>query len=107
VSAAEGGAGDLLMQLEEWYSAQCDGEWEHRWGIRLHTLDNPGWLVRISLVGTPLAGRSFPQLDRGSDEGDWIACQIDGTDWVGAGGAGQLRRILAVFLAWADEEAGS
>ena len=107
MSAPEGGAGDLLMQLEEWYSAQCDGEWEHRWGIRLQTLDNPGWWVRISLVGTPLAGRSFPQLDSRVGEVNWIACQVDGTDWVGAGGPGQLRRILAVFLAWADEEAGS
>ncbi len=28
-----------LKKLAEWYHAQCDDLWEHRWGISITTLD--------------------------------------------------------------------
>ncbi|MFD5200063.1 Imm53 family immunity protein [Streptomyces sp. NPDC058375] len=31
--------------LQGWYSAQCNEDWEHEWGGKIETLDNPG-LVR-------------------------------------------------------------
>jgi len=34
---------DLLEQVEDWYSSQCNGDWEHQYGISIDTLDNPGW----------------------------------------------------------------
>jgi hypothetical protein len=33
---------DALDFLHRWYAAQCDGDWEHEFGIRLTTPDNPG-----------------------------------------------------------------
>ena len=41
-----------LSALEKWYSGQCKGEWEHGYGVRIDTLDNPGWRVHIALHGT-------------------------------------------------------
>jgi ribosomal protein L37E len=37
---------DLLSKLSDWYAAQCDGDWEHEFGIHIGTLDNPGWSVK-------------------------------------------------------------
>jgi Immunity protein 53 len=34
-------------RLQVWYLAQCDGDWEHRHGVTIGTLDNPGWSLRI------------------------------------------------------------
>ncbi len=45
--------------------AQCDGEWEHDYGIKIETLDNPGWLVSIDLLGTDLEDKSFPTIAQG------------------------------------------
>jgi len=50
---------DELSWLQQWYSAQCDGEWEHGSGITIETLDNPGWSVEICVEGTELASAPF------------------------------------------------
>ncbi|MEH0820740.1 Imm53 family immunity protein [Micromonospora sp. CPCC 205714] len=42
--------------LQAWYATQCDGEWEHEFGIQIETVDNPGWSVSIDLGDTALSG---------------------------------------------------
>ena len=92
---------DLLERIEEWYSSQCDGEWEHRWGVQIETLDNPGWIVRIDLVGTRLEGASFGRSENMDSAAAWLDCRTRDAQWVGAGGPRMLRRILGEFLDWA------
>ena len=45
---------DTLAWIENWYQSQCHGDWEHDYGIKIETLDNPGWRVVIDLAGTEL-----------------------------------------------------
>jgi len=45
---------NALSELQKWYFAQCDGDWEHSYGVRIDTVDNPGWTLEIDLVGTNL-----------------------------------------------------
>ena len=52
-----------LTELQAWYIAQCDGAWEHTYGIKIETLDNPGWMLRVDLVETELAGRAFDRVE--------------------------------------------
>jgi hypothetical protein len=33
---------DLLRWLQDWHAGQCDGDWEHSYGVDIGTLDNPG-----------------------------------------------------------------
>lgn len=33
---------DSLALLQQWYLQQCNEDWEHSWGVRIATLDNPG-----------------------------------------------------------------
>jgi hypothetical protein len=33
-----------LTWLQAWYAEQCDGDWEHQFGVSVETLDNPGWV---------------------------------------------------------------
>jgi hypothetical protein len=40
--------------LQRWYAEQCDGKWEHSYGVRIETLDNPGWQITVDLNGTGL-----------------------------------------------------
>ena len=48
-----------LIWLQRWFAAQCDGQWEHGFGITIETLDNPGWSVRICVEGTRLEFAQF------------------------------------------------
>jgi hypothetical protein len=53
---------DNISWLEDWYTAQCDGDWEHGYGVHVGTLDNPGWRVEIDLVGTRYDGVTSSNL---------------------------------------------
>ena len=47
---------NVILQLQQWYEAQCNGDWEHHYGISIESQDNPGWRVEIDLKDTPLCG---------------------------------------------------
>ena len=42
------------MWIQEWFFSQCNDVWEHSYGIKIDTLDNPGWSVLVDLHGTEL-----------------------------------------------------
>ncbi|WP_209980006.1 Imm53 family immunity protein [Paenibacillus eucommiae] len=44
---------------EKWYAENCDGDWEHCYGIRVSTIDNLGWAIDIQLEGTYLEDMDF------------------------------------------------
>ena len=70
---------DVLSQLQQWYARQCDGDWEHQYGVKVDTLDNPGWRVTIDLAGTDLEGRQFDPIERGLGDDsstDWHSLSV-------------------------------
>ena len=95
--------GTTLRRLADWYRSQCDGGWEHGQGVRIDTLDNPGWSVTVNLAGTVLENRPFKTKEsRYEDETDWLRCWKEGTEFRAACGVGRLEDALVVFLDWAD-----
>ena len=60
-----------LEQLEKWYAARCDGLWEHGWGIKIETLDNPGWTVHIDLNETRKDGAILETVKIERSDRDW------------------------------------
>ncbi|WP_083448670.1 Imm53 family immunity protein [Actinoplanes rectilineatus] len=76
---------DLVLSDDEgfgyvlrWYSEQCDGDWEHEFGIRLESLDNPGWNLRIDIGGTDLEGVLLAWFRRDYEVGRWMMAYSDG-----------------------------
>ncbi|MES2709793.1 MAG: immunity 53 family protein [Verrucomicrobiota bacterium] len=94
---------DTLQELQKWYHSQCDGDWEHGYGVEIGTLDNPGWRVSINLAGTPLAEQSFGPVERLGHKTEWIHCQVRDGKFEGHGGPFMLNEILQAFLTWAAE----
>jgi hypothetical protein len=101
---------NTLARLQTWYSHQCNGEWEHSSGIIIQSCDNPGWWIKINLIGTPLQTRAFAEIAEGVDVqrfalgSHWLSCHTENGIWHGAGDATKLERILEIFLAWAEED---
>ncbi|CAL79875.1 hypothetical protein BRADO6232 [Bradyrhizobium sp. ORS 278] len=91
-----------LKALQAWYASHCDGEWEHRYGIRIGTLDNPGWILRIDLSSTELAERPFTDVKvQGDDDDDWCHCRVRDGVFEAFCGPHHLEDVISIFLAWA------
>lgn len=93
-----------IERLCVWYRSQCDGDWEHSYGVKIENLDNPGWLVKVDLTGTDLVNEAFPARNHENlGAGEWIHCHKDGPLFVGACGPTQLDEVLRSFLDWAEQ----
>jgi hypothetical protein len=102
---------ELITWLEDWYASHCDGEWEHVCGVKIDTLDNPGWSVTVSLGGTSLADREFDPVEEAAGEHDWLVCRVEdseeleeGRRFVGVGDPSKLLDIIRRFRSWAEAE---
>ena len=91
---------NTVNRIEDWYGRMCDGDWEHTYGIRIDTLDNPGWCVHIDLAQTPLEERRFDEVRTERSDKNWVQCEVNNMKFTGHGGPGNLQEILEIFLAW-------
>ena len=91
---------DVLLWLQGFYESLCDGEWDHSEGIRIETLDNPGWLVFLNLEETDIDVPDMEIFVREGSERDWVHCRILNRRWEGFGGPGNLKEILVTLKNW-------
>lgn len=93
---------DALAWLQAWYTFQCDGAWEDEHGLKLETVDNPGWLLTVDLEETPLEGATLNEhrVERNND--DWLFLRADGRTFTGAGGARNLLEVIESFRRFAE-----
>ena len=90
-----------LERLQTWYLSQCDGDWEHSFGIHISTLDNPGWRVNIHLNETSIEGHEFQELRIERSESDWLFAWKTPKEFNIACGANNLEEGLGMFCDWA------
>jgi hypothetical protein len=88
--------------LMAWYRSQCDGDWEHQNGVRIGTIDNPGWSLDVDLAETPHAGRSVPQKLIERSEDDWIFAEVKDDVFRARGGPGNLSEMIKLFAAFVE-----
>jgi hypothetical protein len=92
-----------LEWLQQWYLAQCDGEWEHHEGVTIESLDNPGWRIRISVKGTPVEGHPYERTIDERTEQDWIHAWLEGGEWLAGCGPLNLGEVVNLFRTWVEE----
>ena len=92
--------------LQRWFKSQCDGDWEHQYGVVIDTLDNPGWSVRIDLLGTDLEDIEIERVVRDLwDDEKWIDLHIRNHQFQVATGPELLVEALQIFAEIANEPA--
>ena len=94
---------DNLLWLVSWYDRQCDGDWEHQFGVKIETLDNPGWGVRFSVQETELQDKKFQDIVIERTEKDWIFCKVRNGFVEGHCGTFNLPEVLQIFREWAEK----
>ena len=98
----------VFEKLSAWYEAQCNGDWEHHYGIQIETLDNPGWRVTIDLLGTNLENKPFSDISYNVDSKNnpiaakWLCCTVSNDQYIGAGDSSQLEKIIVHFCLWLE-----
>ena len=86
-----------LNWFEDWVYTHCDGEWEHTAGIRISTIDNPGWSVSIP-IGDADYKKDEILIKIDSEDGkNWISCFIKDGVFRGYGDTRKLADILECF----------
>ncbi len=98
---------DALAQLMDWYVSQCNGDWEHQYGVHLETLDNPGWMLKIDLMDTEHQDRLLERTTRGNSETDvsWSDCRVDKMQFCAACGPRDLPEVIDFFMRWIAQRA--
>lgn len=86
--------------LMGWYQSQCNGDWEHQYGVHITTLDNPGWALDVDLAGTPDAERVIPNEMVERSETDWVAVEVKDGTFHARGGPGNLGEMIGRFAAF-------
>ena len=85
---------EFVTALENWFVSNCNGDWEHQFGVRIDTLDNPGWSVDINLEDTVICERTFDSISVDRDEQDWVDCRVETNVFKGV----EVRETLGRFL---------
>lgn len=98
---------DELSFLVNWYASHCDGDWEHGNGIRLTTLDNPGWAFKVHLEDTELAGRPFDWISIDRSDFDWVHYRCADDVFEAACGARNLPEALGLFRTFVEAPSGA
>jgi len=99
-----------LAQLQRWYYSQSDGDWEHCYGIKIETLDHPGWHITIELTETEMEDLPFAEVQhnemghRYEDNPNWFVCRKVDDKFEGFGGPEQLEAMVGVFLTWVSSQ---
>jgi hypothetical protein len=90
--------------LTEWFMAQCNGDWEHDEGIRIETLDNPGWALDVRIANTELEGSVTDWHRDETSEHVWVHWRSTGQAFEARCGPKDLARALAAFQAFATSQ---
>ena len=100
-----------LSWLMRWYLSECDEDWEHSYGVKIDTLDNPGWSLSIDLRETSLEGRPFSKVAHGEPAGDltdwrslgsWWVADVEGESFKASCGPLDLATVIQLFRDWVE-----
>ena len=90
-----------LSKLQDWYISNCDGDWEHSYGFKLDTLDNPGWTITVDLDETHQEDWEFKEFKISPESDDqWLFISKEGNKLNCSCGPTELETMLMIVTQW-------
>ncbi|EJP17927.1 hypothetical protein LEP1GSC080_4809 [Leptospira interrogans str. FPW2026] len=87
----------MFSWLIEWYQSQCDGDWEHEYGIAINTNGDRGWQIKIEVNFTELDGVEVAHTLNQKGEDDWYSFSLKDGKFLAEGDSKKLPIILEKF----------
>ncbi len=105
-----------VTNLINYYKKRCNGKWEHYHGIKIETIDNPGWMISVSVENAQecrltflfkkhhskykasenARSYSYPLLYKRCYQSKWIEVIMRDNKVVGACDENSLVRLLCI-----------
>lgn len=89
-----------VSRLCAWYASHCRNDWHEDHGVRIDTLDNPGWSLVIDLEQTDLENRGFEDVRIERSDQDWVQARKRDSKFEAFGGPSNLDEMIGIFLDW-------
>ena len=94
---------DVLRELQSWYGEQCNGIWEHQYGVSISNIDNPGWIFEVDLSDTILLEKKFESVVMNNNEsGEWYNCQKYANKFIANCSPYELIVVIKIFTDWVN-----
>jgi hypothetical protein len=87
----------ILQWLQRFYQEQANGDWEHTYGIKIETVDNPGWWICIDLADTDYADLHDISLTETVTDSDWYFYRFANKQFTASGDLSKLEFLLCKF----------
>jgi len=94
---------DELDWLQRWYGSHCDGDWEHKYGLEIRTLDNPGWRLIADLGGTPAESKKLEKVEIERSDDDWLHYWVEKKRFHAYGSPRNQREGIARFREFVEQ----
>ena len=89
----------MLEWLENWYESQCDGNWEHDYGVKIENIDNPGWSITIN-INEIIEKVTLNKIDWtiiGDFESKWVGFMLSDDIFKASGSSKNLSILIYIF----------
>jgi hypothetical protein len=90
---------ETIDRIQDWYKINCNGDWEHSYGYKIETLDNPGWAIKIDLSETSLDKLEFKREFRNpKNENDWFNIHTENQTLIIYCGPENMKTTFEIFF---------
>jgi Immunity protein 53 len=86
-----------LTWLSDWYQSNCNGDWEHNYGVKIETIDNPGWFITIDLNDTISNVNPIPWIFVEKSAADWDGYKLVGGQFEASGDPSKMEFLIGLF----------
>ena len=95
----------IIDWIVDWFTSNCDGDWEHENQIKIYTVSNPGWSVVIDLRDTPLENVNIEYYLIEKSDTDWYdGISVKDSVFNAAGDVSKFSFLLEKFVELAKQE---
>jgi hypothetical protein len=94
---------ESLQELTRWYARQCDGDWEHGFGIEIRFPKASTCHLIIELRGTKCENQQFNPVTKNRSGNNWLDCFVKDGKFNGLCYPLNLPEVLNIFRHWTEE----
>jgi hypothetical protein len=94
---------NIFQWLSDWYIKNCNGDWEHDYGILIETIDNPGWHVTIDVQDSIIDIENRQWKYSENSPNDWFGFKVEEGKFDASGDPTKLEYLILLFKEITEE----